>query len=81
MSSNRLEAIQALLAADLSAVDAVIRARLDSDVALIRQVSQYIIAAGGKRLRPAMLLMAAAASGYRGPQAHELAAEIGRAHV
>jgi len=79
--SNRLDAIQALIASDLGAVDAVIRARLDSDVVLIRQVAQYIIAGGGKRLRPAMLLMAAGASGYQGPNAHELAAVVEFIHT
>lgn len=79
--SNRLDAIQALIATDLDAVDAVIRARLDSDVVLIRQVAQYIIAGGGKRLRPAMLLMAAGASGYRGAKAHELAAVVEFIHT
>ena len=79
--SNRLDAIQALIASDLGAVDAVIRARLDSDVVLIRQVAQYIIAGGGKRLRPALLLMAAGATGHRGPQAHELAAVVEFIHT
>jgi len=79
--SNHLDAIQAPIAADLGAVDAVIRARLDSDVVLIRQVAQYIIAGGGKRLRPAMLLMAAGASGYSGPKAHELAAVVEFIHT
>ena len=79
--SSRLDTIQALIASDLSAVDAVIRARLDSDVVLIRQVAQYIIAGGGKRLRPALLLMAAGASGHRGQSAHELAAVVEFIHT
>jgi octaprenyl-diphosphate synthase len=79
--STRLDAIQALIASDLGAVDAVIRARLDSDVVLFRQVSQYIIAGGGKRLRPALLLMAAGASGHRGRNAHELAAVVEFIHT
>jgi octaprenyl-diphosphate synthase len=79
--STRLDAIQALIAADLGAVDAVIRARLDSDVELIREVAQYIIAGGGKRLRPALLLMAAGASGHRGRNAHELAAVVEFIHT
>ena len=53
------------VAADLARVDALIRARLDSDVALVRDVAQYIVASGGKRLRPALLLAAARAAGYR----------------
>jgi len=53
------------VAADLRRLDAVVRARLDSDVALVRQVSEYIVSGGGKRLRPAVLLLAAGAAGYR----------------
>ena len=51
----------------VAAVDALIRRRLDSDVVLVRQVAEYIIASGGKRLRPVLLLLAAGACGYRGP--------------
>ena len=56
-------------------VDEVIRARLDSDVALINTVADYIIAAGGKRLRPAVLLLVARALGYAG-SAHVLLAAV-----
>ena len=48
-----------LIANDMQAVDAVIRARLYSDVPLVRQIAEYIIAGGGKRLRPALLLLSA----------------------
>ncbi len=58
----------------MQAVDAVIRQRLHSDVALVRQVAEYIISAGGKRLRPALVLLSAGALGYQGTQHHELAA-------
>lgn len=50
---------------DLEHVDALIRARLDSDVPLVRQVAQYLVGAGGKRVRPALVLLASAAAGYR----------------
>ena len=60
--STRIEAL-ALVAEDLSKVDALIRRRLDSDVALVRQVAEYLVAAGGKRLRPALLLLACGAAG------------------
>ena len=60
----------------LQRVDEVIRARLDSDVALVRQIADYIIAGGGKRLRPALVLMAADAAGYRGEAHYELAAVV-----
>jgi len=65
----------------MRAVDAMIRRRLESDVVLIRQVAEYIIASGGKRLRPAMLLLAAGATGYAGPHHHELAAVIEFIHT
>ena len=48
-----------LIAADMEAVDRVIAQRLDSGVALVGTVSQYIISAGGKRIRPALLLLMA----------------------
>src|SRR5687767_10705610 len=54
------------VAEDLARVDSLIQARLDSDVALVREVAQYIVAGGGKRLRPALLLLACGAAGYRG---------------
>src|SRR5690606_39672515 len=60
-----LPAIQALAAADMAAVDALIRRRLASDVVLVNQVAEYIVGAGGKRLRPMLLLLAAGALGKR----------------
>jgi octaprenyl-diphosphate synthase len=62
-------------------VDEVIRARLDSDVALVRQIADYIITGGGKRLRPAVLLMAADAAGYRGDAQYVLAAVVEFIHT
>jgi len=76
--ANRLFA---LIAADMSAVDAVIRARLHSEVALVRQVAEYIIHSGGKRLRPALVLLAAGACGFDGKEKHELAAVIEFIHT
>ena len=58
-----------VLAADRAEVDRVLRGALDSDVALIRQVAEYIIGSGGKRLRPALVVMAARACGYAGRDA------------
>ncbi|WP_107222430.1 octaprenyl diphosphate synthase [Thauera aromatica] len=69
------------IAADMQAVDAVIRNRLHSDVVLIRQVAEYIIHSGGKRLRPALVLFTAGAMGYRGTQHHELAAVVEFIHT
>ena len=81
-----LPAIQALAKTDMAAVDALIRRRLASDVALINQVAEYIIGAGGKRLRPMLLLLAAGSLGQRvdkglGPDAHQLAAVIEFIHT
>src|SRR5207342_3543799 len=56
-----LAEIQALVASEMAAVDALIRRRLASDVVLINQVAEYIVGAGGKRLRPMLLLLAARA--------------------
>ena len=76
-----LTAIQALAREDMAAVDALIRRRLASDVALVNQVAEYIIGAGGKRLRPMLLLLAARALGHRGPDAHQLAAVVEFIHT
>ncbi len=76
-----LNTIQRLAAADMQAVDTLIRARLASDVALVNQVGEYIIGAGGKRLRPMLLLLAARALGHRGADAHQLAAVIEFIHT
>jgi len=76
-----IEPIHSLIDADMRAVDAMIRRRLESDVVLIRQVAEYIIASGGKRLRPAMLLLAAGATRYAGSHHHELAAVIEFIHT
>lgn len=67
--------------ADLEAVDQLIMARLDSDVALINQLSHYIINSGGKRLRPLLVVLAANACGYRGNQHINLAAVIEFIHT
>src|SRR6478752_1820058 len=69
------------IAADLRLVDGVIRARLTSDVALIRQVAEYIIGGGGKRLRPALVLLSAHAFAYRGTHHHTLAAIVEMIHT
>ena len=69
------------VAEDLRRVDALLRERLDSDVALVREVAQYIVAAGGKRLRPALLLLACGACGYRGEARLPLAAVIELIHT
>ncbi|MEW5770432.1 MAG: octaprenyl diphosphate synthase [Pseudomonadota bacterium] len=72
---------QSLLQADMSEVDRVIRARLHSEVALVRQVSEYIIHSGGKRLRPALVVLMARALGYEGGLHHEMAAVVEFIHT
>ena len=76
-----LKAIQALAAPDMTAMDALIRRRLASDVVLVNQIAEYIIGAGGKRLRPMLLLLAAGALGHRGADAHQLAAVVEFIHT
>ena len=65
----------------MRAVDAVIRQRLSSEVPLIEQIGEYIISAGGKRLRPVILLLSARAFGYDGHRHHELAAVVEFIHT
>ncbi len=62
-------------------VNRVIRKRLASEVVLINQISEYIISAGGKRLRPALLLMVARALGDTSHHRHELAAVVEFIHT
>jgi octaprenyl-diphosphate synthase len=76
-----LESIRAPIAGDLARVDEVIRQRLASDVVLIRTVAEYIVAAGGKRLRPALVLLAADAFRRDAPWRLELAAVIEFIHT
>ncbi len=80
-SALSLPAIQQLAAPDMAAVDALIRRRLASDVVLINQVAEYIIGAGGKRLRPMLLLLASRALGHIGADAHQLAAVVEFIHT
>ncbi|MBX9905348.1 MAG: octaprenyl diphosphate synthase [Burkholderiales bacterium] len=65
----------------MQSVDQVIRERLHSEVVLIRQVAEYIIGGGGKRLRPALVLLSAGALGYRGTAHHTLAAVVEFIHT
>ncbi len=76
-----LDAIRDFLGADMAAVDAVIRQRLHSEIVLVRQVADYIVGSGGKRLRPALLLLTAGACGYTGRHHHELAAVVEFIHT
>lgn len=73
--------IKQLLAEDMAAVDQVIRTRLHSEVSLINQVGEYIINSGGKRLRPALVVLSAEAFGYQGKHHHDLAAVVEFIHT
>ena len=75
------ELIKNPIADDMKQVDAVIRDRLKSDVVLIRQVADYVIGSGGKRLRPALVILSAGACGYAGRHHHELAAVVEFIHT
>jgi len=65
----------------MAQVDQVIAARLDSEVPLVGQVAQYIISAGGKRLRPVLLLLSCGALGYAQAQRFNLAAVVEFIHT
>ncbi|HOW49890.1 MAG TPA: polyprenyl synthetase family protein [Rubrivivax sp.] len=69
------------MAPAMQKVDEVIRVRLASRVALIDQISHYIISAGGKRIRPRLVLLFAEALGFEGPERYELAAIVEFIHT
>jgi octaprenyl-diphosphate synthase len=71
----------ALVAEDMRQVDAVIRRRLASNVALIDQIANYIISAGGKRIRPMLVLLFSGALGFAGRERFELAATVEFIHT
>ncbi len=66
---------------EMDQVDEVIRRRLASNVALINQIGRYIIDAGGKRIRPRLVLLFSTALGFNGPERHELAATVEFIHT
>ena len=71
----------ALIAADMREVDAVIQRRLASDVVMINQIANYIISAGGKRIRPMLVLLFTSALGFAGRERFELAATVEFIHT
>lgn len=81
MSASAPPSALALIAPAMQQVDRVIHDRLTTGVPLVAQVSQYIISAGGKRLRPALLLLMAEALEYRGEQHYSLAAVVEFIHT
>jgi octaprenyl-diphosphate synthase len=80
-SSAPTDSVLSLIQADMAQVDQVIAQRLSSDVPLVAQISHYIIAAGGKRLRPALLLLMCGALGYKESQKYNLAAVVEFIHT
>lgn len=76
-----LDAIRSLIAEDFEAVDGEIRSQLDSDIVLINQLGHYIVAGGGKRLRPLLVLLAARALDYDGRDHIPMAAMIEFIHT
>ena len=73
--------LPALMADDMHQVDAVIQRRLASQVVLIDRIAQYIISAGGKRIRPMLVLLFSSALGFVGRERFELAATVEFIHT
>jgi octaprenyl-diphosphate synthase len=69
------------MAAEMEQVDSVIADQLRSDVALINQIGHYIVSAGGKRIRPRLVLLFAGALGFDGPERFTLAATVEFIHT
>ena len=80
-SPSPVAEVQAKLVAEMREVDAVIAQRLTSDVALINQIGGYIVHAGGKRMRPKLVLLFASALGYTQAERFELAAVVEFIHT
>ncbi|MGZ5205471.1 MAG: polyprenyl synthetase family protein, partial [Caldimonas sp.] len=69
------------MAGEMGQVDEVIRRRLASDVVLIDQIAHYIVSAGGKRIRPMLVLLFSGALGFTGRERFELAATVEFIHT
>jgi len=81
VAGMQLEQIRQPVSGELRRLDEVIVERLASDVVLVNQVSRYIVGAGGKRLRPLSVLLAARACGYGGDRHVEAAAIVEFIHT
>jgi octaprenyl-diphosphate synthase len=81
VNSTSTAAALALISDDMREVDKVIAHRLSSGVPLVGEVAQYIISAGGKRLRPALHLLMCGALGYQAPQRFNMAAVLEFIHT
>ncbi|MFC3109110.1 octaprenyl diphosphate synthase [Undibacterium arcticum] len=79
--STAQDLISQSIVTDMEAVNLVIRDRLHSDVSLVNQIAEYIISAGGKRIRPVLVLLVANAYGYQGRHHHDLAAVVEFIHT
>ena len=73
--------IQSLMKNDIEKTDEILIDRLNSNVDLINQMSHYIIASGGKRLRPLLLLLSARATNYKGKDHYAMAVVIELIHT
>jgi octaprenyl-diphosphate synthase len=80
-SEQSTAAVLKLVAPDMAEVDRVIAQRLHSAVPLVGEVARYIISAGGKRLRPVLLLLTCGALGFKDSQRYNLAAVIEFIHT
>ncbi len=80
-ASLDMDAVNTLVREDMATVNLLIEKRLRSDVALVNQLSSYIINSGGKRLRPLLVLLSARAFGYTGEQHFNLAAVVEFIHT
>lgn len=76
-----VKALFAPIAEDMAAVDAIIRKELDSDVPRMREIGEHITSAGGKRMRPALLMLICRALGYEGELHRYLGATIELLHT
>jgi len=81
VADTELAMMRGLIEAELHAVDRIIVNELSSDVLLINQIGKYIVSSGGKRLRPALLLLVAKALNYQGAHNLTLAAVIEFIHT
>lgn len=75
------QAFYRVVAEDFTAVDGIIRRQLTSRVPLVEKIGDYIISAGGKRLRPLLVLLAGKTLGYKGDDLCLLAATIEFLHT
>jgi octaprenyl-diphosphate synthase len=80
-ATTNQQSVTDVIAPDMAAVNQVIRQQLHSEVPLVNQISEYIISAGGKRIRPVLVLLVANAYQYQGKHHHELAAIVEFIHT